>query len=167
MLKNKKAIYILIPLNLFIWGFFIYRFYSAYNSYDEPVATSELKNYKALETKDSIDYKLKLNYKDPFLKNHSKSDANLGNRSNTDALREIKPTAPKPAPVLVKAQAPEIKFLGLIKNTATGITMALVSINGQSHTIKPNETVDGILFKSLNRDSLVAKWGKERMVIRR
>ncbi len=165
MLKNKKAAYLLIPLNLLIWGFFIYRFYSAYTDADLPGDSPKMQVLKLDAIKDSCTYTLKLNYKDPFLKD--------GERFFNPVAVAVNNDPPKPATVIKSAtpalpkQLPDIKYLGLIKNSSTGITTALISLNGQSRLIKPNETFDGISFKSFTKDSLVAKWGKERIVARK
>lgn len=168
MLKNKKAVYILIPLNLLIWGFFVYRFYTAYADSDMPLSATTSQVIKLENLKDSTAYQLKLDYKDPFLKD-VKRESNLNsNGSGHYTDQQPKKTAPpKPQVNIPPKQLPEVKYLGLIKNTSSGQTTALVSVNGQSKLIKQNESVDGIVFKSFNKDSLVAKWGKERIVARK
>jgi hypothetical protein len=167
MLKNKKAIYILIPLNIAVWGFFIYRFYTAYNDLDMPAASNEMKFEKqSISTGDSTVYKLSLNYKDPFLKNGpSESRRELGPR---EPMTQAAPKPPKvEVAVVPPKQIPEIKYVGLIKNSSNGTATALVSINGESKLVKPNDAYNGVIFKAFNKDSLVAKWGKEKIVVRR
>lgn len=168
MLKNKKAVYILIPLNLLIWGFFVYRFYTAYADSNLPSASVTSQVIKLENLKDSVSYHLKLDYKDPFLKD-VKRESNINtNRGGQFTDQQSKKTAAPKTPVNIQPkQLPEVKYLGLIKNTSSGQTTALVSVNGQSKLIKQNESVDGIVFKSFNKDSLVAKWGKERIVARK
>ncbi len=169
MLKNKKAIYLLIPLNLFIWGFFVYRFYSAFTEAEVPLSSSGAVSVKIADLKDSISYTLKLDYKDPFLKESKKehlSEQSHYNGINTDRQPK-KPMQVKTPVIPVVKQLPEIKYLGLIKNSSSGLATALISVNGQSRLIKQNDAVDGIVFKSFNRDSLVAKYGKERIVARK
>jgi hypothetical protein len=165
MFKSKKGVYILIPLNVLIWGFFIYRFYSAYADSDLPVVAPGERSLKLEGLKDSIAYKLNLKYKDPFLKETVKD-----HRSYSPSLagdQSQKKSVPVRTPTPVIKQLPEVRYLGLIKNNSSGITTALVSVNGQSKLIRQNETFDGIIFKSFNKDSLVARWGKERIVVRK
>jgi hypothetical protein len=168
MLRNKKAIYLLIPVNVLIWGFFIYRFYTAFNESDVPVSESGLRSSVPVELKDSTAYLLNLEYKDPFLKAtslvFSQGSVREASPQNT-AVKKQTPERPKAEPVA--KQQPDIKYLGLIKNTSSGLSAALVSVNGQSRLIKQSESVDGIVFKTLSRDSLVARWGKERIVVRK
>ena len=78
MLKGKKSIYILIPLNILIWGFFAYRFYTLYHQSDELVANNSTPQTKIDDIRDSVNYKLNLAYEDPFLKK---------DKAKTQALR--------------------------------------------------------------------------------
>jgi hypothetical protein len=165
MLKNKKAVYILIPLNILIWGFFIYRFYSAYTDSDAPDLAPTARSLKIEEPKDSAAYKLDFKYKDPFLKEGSKEHRYYTSPPSAD--QQSKKIIPVKTPPGIPKQLPDVKYLGLIKNNSSGITTALVSVNGQSKLIKQNESFEGIVFKSFNKDSLVAKWGKERIVVRK
>ncbi len=169
MLKGKKAVYILIPLNILIWGFFIYRFISAYYAYDEPLTQQSSQGIKLEVTKDSIAYKLNLKYPDPFLKKQA-AQKNYGG-SNFVSQNQPKQVAPKQEPIKkpepVKAALPDIKYLGIVKNSSSGFSTAIVSINGQSRIIKANETFDGILFKSFDNNELIASFGKEKIVVRK
>ena len=167
MLKNKKAIYILIPVNLLVWGFFIYRFWSAYNMADEPAGVPKLQAIKPEDIKDSAAYTLKLDYKDPFLKDAGRAIEHLNTTYNANPPAPQKQMAVIKASPLIPKLLPDIRYMGLIKNNSSGIATALISVNGQSRLIKQNETHDGILFKSFNKDSLVAKWGKEKIVVRK
>ncbi len=118
--------------------------------------------------KDSVTYSLTLDYKDPFLKDVKKEYPSGQTSTNGIAQQEQKKNPViKPIPNVPPKQLPEVKYLGLVKNTSSGMSAALVSVNGQSKLIKPNENVDGVVFKSFNKDSLVAKWGKERIVARK
>jgi len=167
MLKSKKSIYILIPLNLAVWSFFIYRFWSAYHESDVPMGDSGIQISAFKTEKDSVTYKLSLSYKDPFLREGEQAYAepSAGQASRT-AAKNPAPRAAEPAPVAVpKAALPDIKYLGLVKNNSSGVVTALVAINGQSRLVRANESIDGFLFKSFSRDSLVAKRGSERFVV--
>jgi hypothetical protein len=165
MLKNKKAIYILIPLNLAIWGFFIYRFYTAYNEYDGPPPNEKITAIKLDDIRDSVTYKLNLDYKDPFLRENEKY------RNTAASSVPVKMLVPKIAiaktPTVAPKQLPDIKYLGLIKNSNSGAATAIISLNGQSKLIKANDVIDGIVFRSFDKNELVAVWGKEKMVIRK
>jgi len=165
MFKNKKAL-ILILINVVIWSFFVYRFYSAYTDYDAPVTDQNPGTYKTEDIKDSVVYKLSLDYKDPFLRDEPKNYIRTSHSASVSVKPKQQLVVVKTPTVVVK-QLPEIKYLGLIKNSSSGVTTALISINGQSKLIKPNETVEGITFKSFDNNELIAFAGKEKLVVKK
>lgn len=163
MLKGKKGIFILIPLNIVIWSFFAYRFISLYNGDQEIVEISKVETLKNLERDDTTIYQLKLNYSDPFLKNEQRAKIKKithGNSVTTD-IKNTKPVKNNE----VQKSMPEVKYLGLVKNSSTGSLTAIVSINGNSKLIKQNEIVDGIHFTQISSNSLTMLWSKEKVVI--
>lgn len=169
MLKNKKTVYLLIPINILIWGFFVYRFYSAYHETDDLSSsiTSAVVIPKEING-DTAVYQLDLHYKDPFLKD----EPAVRQQSSRNALlaSEQKTSPPVSAPKTPTPSAkpmPEIKYLGMIRNKTSGVSTALISLNGESHQVKPSQVIDGITVKSFCADSLVARWGKEKIVLRR
>jgi hypothetical protein len=165
MLKNKKAIYILIPLNIAIWGFFIYRFYTAFNEYDGPALSEKTAPVRLETTKDSVTYKLSLDYKDPFLR---EAERHYVNNNTPVVTKTVVPRAPVvKTPTVTPKQLPDIKYLGLIKNSTSGASTAIISLNGQSKLIKVNDVIDGITFKSFDNNQLVALLGKDKMVIKK
>ncbi len=163
MFKGKKGLYILIPLNIAIWGFFIYRFYSAFNEVDEFIPTEEKANFTVEELKDSITYRLALNYKDPFLKDVEKPKYNSNGNNNVTANNQnatkLKTSAKTPTVEIVKP-ATDIKYLGLVKNNTTGNSTALIYINGQSHLVKNGDVINGIIVKNISSTSVELKEGK-------
>lgn len=166
MFKGKKGVFILISLNIVIWSFFVYRFYALYHESDAEISANVTPSLKLEVSKDSIMYELKLNYEDPFLKAEPKETRKPGKGANFKVNNPVtKLVAPKRVTVVPQIQRPDIKYLGLVKNSTNGIATAIVSINGQSKLIKPNETVDGILFKNFDNSELNAVWGKEKIVV--
>jgi hypothetical protein len=171
MLKNKKAIYILIPLNLFIWGFFAYRIYSAFGEEKQvKVSGSEHLIVKKSLNSNKEKHRFDLSYDDPFLKAESKQKypKALNHQMAVKTGFNSKEQLSGPS-VISKSESkkPEIKYMGLIKNSSTGIAHAIISLNGQSLIVKKGQVSDGITFKQITKDSLVAKWGKELVVIKK
>jgi hypothetical protein len=163
MFKNKKAIYILIPLNLFIWSFFAYRIYAAYTETEVPqIKELPLARSERLDN-DTVKYNLSLDYKDPFLKDVKQTHEN----SNTVKAVAVKTVAIVKTPTVAPKALPDIKYLGLVKNNSNGVATAIISLNGQSKFIKANDVIDGITFKSFDKESLVAMVGKEKIVVRK
>ena len=168
MLKNKKAIYILIPLNIAIWCYLGYSIYSGLKEEELPEFSESTQVIKLDELKDTITYHLALNYSDPFLregeKNKSHSTSNSTNNSNSNNNTPKNVPVKTPSVAVVKIQA-DIKYLGLVKNNSTGISTALLSINGKSHLVKKGDVIEGISVKNISNDAIELKEGKTTLSI--
>jgi hypothetical protein len=163
MLKGKKSIYVLIPLNILIWTFFIYRFYSAYHESDEPFSGEKTLKLEIADIKDSVKYTLRLAYADPFLKKETQHNVQGPKEPKEEPKQNsVKNVVkPKEAPRLM----PDIKYLGLVKNNTSGSVTAIISINGSSKLIKQDETIEGLCFKNFTTENLTVLWNKEKIVI--
>lgn len=164
MLKGKRGVYILIVVNVLVWSFFVYRFFSVYNGTEDiEVRTGDI-SAKTAMLGDSGVYKLKLDYPDPFLKNEK-----LYKRNSTNEIPIVqKNREPKTSSVktpTVPIQTPVIKYLGVVKNSSSGVATAIVWVNGQSRLAKVDEVIDGVQIKSFDNNQLLAVWGKEKFVI--
>lgn len=164
MLKSKGAIYVLIPVNILVWVFFIYRFYTAYNEGDIEIEDSKMQVIKLDELKDSVDYKLSLNYKDPFLREAEKRKEHVVSNSKTSNPVQKEKVVKTPTVSVPKVQS-EIKYFGLVKNNTTGISTALISINGQTHLVKKGDIIEGITIKKISNENVELKEGKNTIVI--
>ncbi|MBK7310364.1 MAG: hypothetical protein IPI93_06120 [Sphingobacteriaceae bacterium] len=165
MFKGKKGLYILIPLNILIWGYFAFRFYSFYNPDDEPRINDSSTSAKIEDIKDSVNYKLQLSYEDPFLKSEPKEKNNHSSKSLNKEPVKAKVEKVKNLKQEPEKTIPVIKYMGLVKNNSNGLATAIVSINGSSKLVKQDETVDGLRFKDFNNENLTVFWNKEKIVI--
>jgi hypothetical protein len=166
MFKGKKGLYILIPLNILIWGYFAYRFYSLYNPDEEPIKNDAGVSAKPDDIKDSSIYKLQLTYDDPFLKTEPKEKIVRFNTKVTPKVSDkTKETVHKKLKEEPEKDRPIIKYLGLVKNNTNGFATAIVSINGSSKLIKQDETIDGMRFKEFTNENLTVVWKKEKILI--
>lgn len=170
MLKNKKAIYILIPLNIFIWCYLGYSIYSGLKEDDLPEISNNSSTIKLDELKDSVNYKLSLNYKDPFLREREKSKiySSNGSSNNNNHSNATPKTIPVKVPtVAVVKPLTEIKYLGLVKNNTTGNSTALLTVNGKSYLVKKGDVVEGISIKNISNESVELKEGKKSLLIKK
>ncbi len=163
MLKGKKSIYILLPLNLLIWGYMGYKIYAAFHEDDAMVSAENMISAPKPKTEDSAEYILSLDYKDPFLKEEPKAHT----------PRMVQAPIPQPA-VVQKPVAPpvekklaDIKYLGIIENKSSGSMAAMISVNGSSQIIKPGQTIDDMVFQTITAEFIVVKIGKEKLTIRK
>lgn len=152
MLKGKNTLYLMVPLNIFIWGYVGFKFYSAFSENENETAIKDPASVQVKNADTSV-YTLALNYEDPFLKSES---APVIKRENHVSVH------PKPDNNIVKKEPeklPEIKYLGIISNKTSGITTALISLNNKHFIVKSGETVEGILIKSISSENLKIKIG--------
>lgn len=163
MALGKKTLYIMVPTNVFLWGYISYAIYQYMN--EEPPELTELKDISRLQlNEDTSTYTLRLDYPDPFLKEEATKKSIKHNStsviSKTPVIaqsaktRTISPDPPK-----------DIRYLGLIQNKTNGTSTALVSINGKSYIIKKGEIVEGINFESISDQTIIAKIGKAKLTI--
>jgi len=164
MFNRKKAVQLLIPINVLIWGFFVYRFYDLYRSEKDNIPISQNHTRKKIEI-ETDSYVLKLNYADPFLKEYN-TRTGYG-LTSTNKLKSTPIRNTISTKTATQNTLPDIKYLGLVQNSTSGVLTALVQMNGQSKIITPKEKVDGIIFKSFNKDSLIAKVGKRVFIVKR
>ena len=158
-MKNKKAIYILLPLVAIIWGIIIYKVFSAIGS--KAIEPSDNFSYSSmLPVKTSIDtFSIIANYRDPFLGKmmvHS-------SENDQPAKPVIKIEKPKPVP----AQWPSIAYHGMIKNQKTGKQLYLVKINNTDNMMKRGEIISDVELKETYKDSIEVVFKKEKRMIRK
>lgn len=165
MLKGKKSIYILLPVNLLIWGYMAYKIYITLHEPEEPSVGSAAPPQPKVKPTDNVAYTLKLNYKDPFLKQEIKQKKSVyagahavvpapAAKSRTPVVKEVPP-------------APDIKYVGLIENKTSGSVSAMVSVNGSSQIIKPGQALGDIVFQSFTHEYLTVKIGREKLMIKK
>lgn len=153
LMKNKKALYILVPLVLGIWSLIIFRVFDltqnqsmVINKNVLPIIKSDTLMYRKTE-------KLLLNYTDPFLKNIPKKSVSE-NQSGTVSLFK---TNPEPKKRVVNW--PEIKYRGIIANKNK--RLAIIKINNRKVVTASNKTINGITVKTIYNDSVIIEKEKE------
>ena len=114
-MKNKKLLYILIPAVLLIWGLVIWNIISGLQLPDDDLQIASLPNYKTIDDSIQVDYSLKLNYSDPFLKgNYIKKtepkEKTVDKQINRRFSEQIKKPEPKKRVIW-----PQVEYFGLIE----------------------------------------------------
>lgn len=160
MFKNKKTLFVLVPLTIFIWSYVGYTIYSYFHDDYEFLEHEYKAPLVKLKKNDTIDYKLALNYPDPFLKKEVRSKPN--NQTNNNPKPQINPVPQKTIATLPKL---EVKYMGVVENKTSGAATGLISINGKSYLVKKGEMVEGVLIKSLSSEKLEVKIGKENLTV--
>lgn len=163
-MDRKKAIWILGPAVLLIWGLIIYKVLSSLSGPPQgkvPVHAAP----PAPRMADTV-HPLLLNYPDPFLRKES-------TRPDPSAAPFVKVAAVKNSPQRKKEKKeverarPLLRYHGRVENTASKNERHLVLVNGQSHIVTLGQTVDGVALKRIYTDSVEFLWEKERIFIRK
>lgn len=145
-MKNKKNIYILLPVVLLIWGLVIYRFFSFTAPEIQAVETSNQLEVKPLAIPQRDTLSIDVNYRDPFL---GKMYMPLSNASKV-IKRKSTPQEP--------IAWPQILYKGIVSDKSNKRKVFMVVINGKSYLMKEKETKQEMTLKSGNRESIIIKY---------
>ncbi|MDP4209204.1 MAG: hypothetical protein Q8928_10360 [Bacteroidota bacterium] len=151
-MKNKRLIYFLLPLVLFIWGAIFYKIFAGFDSSkpkDNGVSLPTNKNKSNLPG-DTIS--LVADYRDPFLEGYELEETE--NAEYEEDLESNKKgfanTAPVSKPVI---NVPEIKYYGVIANNATKKKTGIFRITGKDCILKEGELSGDFKIVKLFNDS--------------
>jgi len=142
-MKNKKSIYILLPVVLIIWGLILYRFLSFSGATTIEEATSYNYAVKPLAVKPRDSFVINVNYRDPFL---GKMYVPAGSKSRNSGRGRKKLTAAEPL------QWPTIVYKGIVSDTKNKKKVFMVIINGTTFLMSEKDKEQEINLKNGNRD---------------
>lgn len=149
-MKNKKSIYLLLPIVLGIWGMVLYQFFSITNP-EKPVSKHDflqldLKPLKIAENDSS--FLIEVNYRDPF----------LGNNSDLNTEEEdFEPEVEEPiieAPIIEPLVWPKLIYKGMVSDTKDKKKVFIVEINGRSLMMKLGAIEHEVVLQSGNRKTI-------------
>ena len=152
-MKNKKLLYVLIPLSTIIWGMILYKIISVIK---KPVIIPEqflVHSIKGCDSKQEDTFSIIANYRDPF----------LGELSKSYEQSEINNTAPVKNVTLKQLvfNWPLITYKGLIENKKASHKTGIIHFNNKSCLIREGDTLQGVSFFRLFKDSVKLKSGKQ------
>lgn len=165
-MKNKKLLYILIPVVLLVWGVIIYRIFNVVNSSgSNEVRKSSFVENTVNET--LIDtFSIHPNYRDPFISKRAKKttfeNKVVSTITKPDLIKKVSNVV-----VPLSNKWPSIVYNGLIKNERSNKQLALVQINGQSNILQLGNVAEGVELTKIFRDSIEVKFNSEKRFIRR
>jgi len=150
-MKNKKSIYILLPLVLLVWGAVLFQVFSFTKS-DEiiPITNSEF-TIKPLKINQRQSFDININYRDPFLgKAYVAQNTAVVKVNHTKSAKVVKPKE-----TLVW---PTILYKGMISDTKAKNTIFMLIIDNKNYYMKIGETENEILLKSGDKESVYVKY---------
>lgn len=163
LLKDKRALYVLLPLVVLIWsavGWQVYQGVAGSNEYTP--LTFELKESTEL----SVDtFYLKGGYADPFKVKRSIARSATG----TTAPRQTsKPKNKKPIKTTLPTVVwPPIEYLGEINNVSSGKKTAILRVSGRTLTLEQGNQVQDITVLKCYSDSVVLRFSEQNRTIKK
>lgn len=156
-MKNKRNIYILLPVVLGIWSLVIYQFFS-FGTVEAIVEQPQSNLYtKPYEYKEPQKIAIETNYRDPFL-----GTVDVPAKSLNKLKLEKKIVKVKPIPKIIW---PEIQYKGVLSDVKEKKKTFLLIINGKNCFMSIGDTANGILLKSGDKESIYVKYQGELNLI--
>ena len=145
-MKNKKSLYILIPLVAIVWGLIIFRIIKMTQN-DAYVLPQQSKAYVK---KDSIVIpklkKLNLNYPDPFLKKEAISGEMQEKEFHSLFYNN-------PEPEKTKVEWPDIVYKGMVENGKA--MLGVVEIDKKRHLLSAQDQMEELTLIKIYTDSII------------
>lgn len=150
-MKNKKSIYILLPVVLLVWGVVIFQFFS-FTTPDVVLenAVPEL-NIKPFKLKERSTFSVDVNYRDPFLGKVYTAKEVSNVKKSVIKVKKM----PKPEETIVW---PTISYKGLISDVKGKNKTFMIVISGKNHFMKVGETENEIFLKDGDKESIYVKY---------
>ena len=144
-MKNKKNIYILLPVVILVWGLLIYKIVAATKpnaTTQELVATAQ---FNPLQLEATESFTINANYRDPFLGIVKKK-------------KKIKPKTKKVTTKKITVPFPNIIYKGVVSPKGKNQQVYLISINGQQFFFKKNNINQKVKLMRGNNKEVVLKF---------
>jgi hypothetical protein len=158
-MKNKKLIYILLPLVLLIWGIIFYKIFTRID-----ISNNDQASFFKPEKSDTIAKKdtfiLIADYRDPFL--DQPGFVNYKSEKENEELK-LRTERSMPPPAI---QFPDIKYNGLIINAKNKNKIGLFMLNNKYYILKEGETKEEVLITKLFKDSVFIQFEKHKKTIK-
>jgi len=150
-MKNKKNIYILLPVVLFVWGSVLYQLFSFTNT--DEISPAEKSEFiiKPLKIKERQTFAINVNYRDPFLGKMYAPQKASGIKTKSSKVNK----QPKPKETLVW---PTILYKGMISDVKEKKKVFILIIDGKYHYMNIGDTENDIFLKDGDKESVYIKY---------
>ena len=160
-MKNKRSLWILIPLVLVLWGYIIFRVVD----YRKGLSTQPISKLNSdpklteLKGQDHFNQELLLDYPDPYGR-----PGVLEGRNRASAQRGIQ-QGKKGDNLPEKIVWPQLSYLGRVKGT--GKTIYLIELNGRQLNFTEGENTSGIKLINGDIDRVLLEYKGEKSEFKR
>lgn len=149
-MKNKKYIFILLPVVLLIWGGVLYQFFSFSGIDEDTISAPHDFQIKPLQLKERDTFSINIKYRDPFLGKIYASEQ--APKANDKAKMRKKP---KPEEAIVW---PTILYKGIVSDTKDKTTIYMLIIAGKTCLMKKGATESEVFLKDGDKESVYVKY---------
>jgi hypothetical protein len=167
-MKNRKAIYILIPAVLLIWALIAYQVSEGLQGGAPTYAGAGVSLADvAPDEADTFTYTLMLHYPDPFL-----GRVGYTNKA-VPAIQDVPAAQRSPAINSKEEKQPQkpdlsiYKYIGVVEHKSKKDKLALLSVGGRSVMLREGESVEEVKLLKISPDSVKLMKGVETFYIRR
>lgn len=152
-MKNKKSIYILLPIVLLIWAVVVYQFFS-FTTFDSSLESTSVEfNIKPFKVKERTPFSINVGYRDPFLGKMSTASATNPNSKKSTAVSSKKQTKPEE-----KLVWPSIHYKGIISDSKQKNKLFIMVIDGHNFYMKKGDTENEVFLKDGDKESVYVKY---------
>jgi hypothetical protein len=158
-MKNRKILYVLLPLAILLWGIIIYRIIiHLRNSNSVFISNSEdivINNEVIIEDT----FLIHADYKDPFIERSIVSivaDLTAKNIRPQDARESISQSS---------YSWPAIRYGGMIMNKSSDTYLYLIEIENNNLFVKKGDVIGMIEIREVFKDSIIVGYKKHKKVI--
>jgi hypothetical protein len=151
-MKNKKSIYILLPIVLLVWGGVLYQFFS-FTTADEVLKnyTTEL-NIKPFKLKEKNTFSINVNYRDPFLGKMHVVPQEASKSKKINPKTSIKT---KIEEIIIW---PTIQYKGIVSDTKDKIKIYMLIIDGKTCLMKKGGFEKEVFLKDGDKESIYIEY---------
>lgn len=159
-MKNKKSIYILIPLVLLIWGILGYRLFSFLGGDETGKDTINNFQFKNVEYKEPDSVKIIVDYRDPFTGKLSD-----GSKNNKVPSNLVHKTEKRNALAEKQENKPIIVYKGLVSDAKDKNIVFMFSIDNKTYLLEKGQVEDDIKVISGDTKQIILLINKRKEVV--
>lgn len=163
-MKNKKTLYLLVPLVVGLWGLIGYRIWSTVQPTEEAVEPIALAPISRAAVDTAAVYVPTLNYADPFLKGIRFQARSTPSASTTPKPKPTTPAIPEPTPEPPKVWP--VRYQGYVLEGGKP-SVAMLAIDTTFASLGLGQSLQGYTLKALRLDSVQLEHQSETRWFRR
>lgn len=165
MKQNRKNLYLLVPLFIAVWGIIIFQIVDGFEEKTTPLVIKDNTLEEIKFIKDTFDFSITLNYKDPFKITKSKEKSIITQRQLTTTVihKKVKQIKEKQVKNIFW---PTIKFSGLVKSS-NNKQVALLSISNKGYLVNEGDVIEEIKVLEVRKDSVELLFNNEHKTFKK